>query len=435
MNEIKISVILPVYNVKSYIREALDSIINQTLKEIEIICVDDGSTDGSLAILQEYQEKDARFLIISQENQGAGAARNLGLDRAKGKYLLFLDPDDFFELKMFQSLYEQAEKTNSEITICQFQGFNHLQQSFYPMEGAFVKKNIPDKEVFSWNDFPRHILSTFSVVVWNKLLLREFVVREGARFQETFRVNDVYFVACSMVKAKRITTVSEVFVSYRTNMCSDSRKRTETYPLSQYQAFFSIFNMLEKEDPEIKDYFVPFALKHILASYDKMKSYEGKKAVYDKIHLDMEKDFALYSLPSSYFQPTLLERYDKMQKLCYEAYLYETLEQERIDKAKTYLRYLAENCDSLCFFGSGFNGQLYLDFFRQYQIPFPKLFCDNNKALQGSVQDGIPIVSFQEALEQFQDLSVIITVPFAYQEIYRQVTEKIPEHRVFFISL
>ena len=95
MNEIKVSVIIPVYNTENYLRECLDSVLAQTLREIEVICVDDGSTDNSLNILKEYQNKDTRIVVLTQENRSAGAARNYGLSIAKGKYLSFLDSDDF----------------------------------------------------------------------------------------------------------------------------------------------------------------------------------------------------------------------------------------------------------------------------------------------------------------------------------------------------
>ena len=91
----KISVIIPVYNVEKYLRECLDSLLNQTFKDIEIICVNDGSTDGSLNILNEYASKDSRFIIINQNNQGLSAARNNGLNVAKGDYVAFLDSDDY----------------------------------------------------------------------------------------------------------------------------------------------------------------------------------------------------------------------------------------------------------------------------------------------------------------------------------------------------
>ena len=93
--EVKVSVIIPVYNVEKYLRECIDSILNQTLHELELICVDDGSTDGSLEILQAYEKKDNRVTVLTQHNQGAGAARNKGLQIAKGEYLSFLDADDF----------------------------------------------------------------------------------------------------------------------------------------------------------------------------------------------------------------------------------------------------------------------------------------------------------------------------------------------------
>ena len=98
----KVSVILPVYNAGKYLHQCMDSIVNQTLKDIEIICVDDGSSDNSLEILRQYAEKDERVKVIAQANGGAGAARNNGLRAATGEYLSFLDSDDFFELDMLE---------------------------------------------------------------------------------------------------------------------------------------------------------------------------------------------------------------------------------------------------------------------------------------------------------------------------------------------
>ena len=97
---IKFSIIIPVYNVEKFLRESLDSIVAQTFKDFEVICVNDGSTDNSLEILKEYANNDSRIKVISQENQGQGVARNNAIDIAQGKYLLFVDPDDFIESNM-----------------------------------------------------------------------------------------------------------------------------------------------------------------------------------------------------------------------------------------------------------------------------------------------------------------------------------------------
>ena len=121
-HSIDVSVILPAWNVSPYLRQCLDSIVSQTLTNIEIICVDDGSTDGTLDILREYAEKDSRILVIHQENQGAGAARNNAMRYAKGKYLSFLDSDDFFEPDMLEKSWEAAERNNADIVVfgCDF---------------------------------------------------------------------------------------------------------------------------------------------------------------------------------------------------------------------------------------------------------------------------------------------------------------------------
>ena len=107
----KISVIIPVYNGETYLAQCLDSIIGQTLKEIEIICVNDGSKDRTQQILEKYAEKDSRIQIISQENGGAGAARNAGLRIARGEYLSILDGDDFFEPDMLEKAYKKAKES------------------------------------------------------------------------------------------------------------------------------------------------------------------------------------------------------------------------------------------------------------------------------------------------------------------------------------
>lgn len=114
----KISIVIPVYNVEKYLRKCFDSILNQTFQDFEIICVDDGSTDKSLEILQEYKRKDDRFIILQQRHAGAGAARNHGIKLAEGKYIQFLDSDDYFEPNLLEEMYTRAEKSGAEITVC-----------------------------------------------------------------------------------------------------------------------------------------------------------------------------------------------------------------------------------------------------------------------------------------------------------------------------
>ena len=115
----KVSVIIPVYNVEKYLSECLDSVVNQTLKDIEIICVNDGSPDGSAAILEEYAQKDNRIKVITQENRGLSEARNSGLKIASGEYIAFLDSDDYIDLKFFEQLYKRGIESNSDVVVCE----------------------------------------------------------------------------------------------------------------------------------------------------------------------------------------------------------------------------------------------------------------------------------------------------------------------------
>ena len=120
----KVSIIVPIYNVEKYLRQCLDSIVNQTLKDIEIILVDDGSTDSCPSICDEYASKDKRIIVIHKENAGLGAAYNTGLDIAKGDYIGFVESDDFIELNMYEELYERAVQTGVDLVKCNFYDYD-----------------------------------------------------------------------------------------------------------------------------------------------------------------------------------------------------------------------------------------------------------------------------------------------------------------------
>ena len=137
--EIKVSVVVPVYNAQAFLEQCLDSILGQTLEEIEIICVDDGSADESGDILEEYRKRDSRVAVYHQKNQYAGVARNLGLRYAKGKYVIFWDSDDFFEKEALELLYKKAEEDQADICICGARKYNQETGMVYPAGEYLVK--------------------------------------------------------------------------------------------------------------------------------------------------------------------------------------------------------------------------------------------------------------------------------------------------------
>ena len=210
-----VSVVIPVYNVEKYLGQCLDSIINQTLKDIEIICVDDGSTDNSLKILKEYKEKDNRIKILTQKNLYAGVARNTGLKAATGKYLSFLDSDDFFESEMLEEMYKKAEKDNSDIVMCGWHNYNNNLQKVVNDIKIATKYLI--KSPFSPYDFQKELFDICKPNPWTKLYRHSFFKENNLYYEDCICCNDITCICLSMVLAKKISIVDKCFIYYRNN--------------------------------------------------------------------------------------------------------------------------------------------------------------------------------------------------------------------------
>lgn len=217
----KVSVIVPVYNVENYLRECLDSIVNQSLEDIEIICVNDGSTDGSMPILEEYAQKDDRILIVNQDNRGAGAARNNGLQYAKGKYLSLLDGDDFFHKDMLKTAVERAENLNAQIVMYRTQQYFEKDSRYVSCPWTIKSELLPDKHVFSANDIEKNIFYAILGYTWDKLFLTEYVKSNNFYFQEQPVFNDAFFVYTALLKAERVTLIDQC-------LCFQRKRRAMT---------------------------------------------------------------------------------------------------------------------------------------------------------------------------------------------------------------
>ena len=218
----KVSVIIPVYNTERYLRECLDSVLDQTLRDIEIICVDDGSTDGSPEILREYQAKDERITILTQEKSNAGAARNLGLSVAVGEYLSFLDSDDFFELTMLEHMYACAQNRNADIVVCEMKIYYEDSGESVPVKWHIRKDLLPTKTVFSFFDIKRNAFRCFVAYVWDKLIKRDVVIENHLWFQSQPVYEDTVFIDKAMISAKTITVLEEYLVYNRRRSAKDS---------------------------------------------------------------------------------------------------------------------------------------------------------------------------------------------------------------------
>lgn len=233
MSSVKVSIIVPVYNVEEYLVKCLDSLINQTLREIEIICINDGSTDNSLEILQAYAQKDNRIIVVDKENEGQGIARNLGISIARGEYIGFVDPDDWASLEMYEKMYNQAKELNSEIVVCNF-------IKYQDWNGAYWKHNFwsqaTDDYKYETLEVPSGVnidkkLVYKSLIVspcysWNKLYKTEFLRVNDIKFSVARCFEDVIFIIDSMHLAKNISYIDKDFYVYRLRMTSTLRSLT-----------------------------------------------------------------------------------------------------------------------------------------------------------------------------------------------------------------
>jgi glycosyltransferase involved in cell wall biosynthesis len=215
-DDIKVSVIIPIYNAYDYLRPALDTVVDQTLREIEIICIDDGSTDRSLDIIKEYQKADERVRIVTENNAGVSTARNKGIIRTRGKYIIFLDADDFYEPTLLEDMYEMAERESLDITVSLYDIYNNKTARFSPPIEEDHGDIYAQGNVTSKNEFPNFILQSVSGYVWNKLFRAEFIKDKELTFApELYVFEDIHFVCTALSLANRVGRVEKTLVHHR----------------------------------------------------------------------------------------------------------------------------------------------------------------------------------------------------------------------------
>lgn len=273
----KVSVIVPVCDVESYLRKCLGSLQKQTLTDIEIVCVDDGSTDGSRQILSEFANGDIRFRVFCQERKGAGAARNRGLQEARGEYLAFCDADDWMRPKLLEEAVNAADSARADVVVF---GVRHvaspktrLYQIWRPptREGAFRAIELGDKAFVS-----------FMWSVWNKLFRREAVRAAGVRFQEIPRVNDLFFAMANIAVAERIVTLRTAGYCYRHDRIGNLCSRQDEFPEAGLDAWGELKRYLEGRS--LYDVFAKALVRGVLTSVSNTANMLTRPEVMETFH-------------------------------------------------------------------------------------------------------------------------------------------------------
>lgn len=303
---------MPLYNVEPYLLACLESVAAQTLREIEIICVDDGSTDASLAVARDFAKRDSRVKVLRQKNLGAGVARNKGLAIAKGEYLSLLDSDDIIEPQMLVTMYTRCLEKDADIAICRIDQYDDKAKKFIPTDLGFKRHYFCAADPFSYRDMPAYIFNAFHNCAWNKLIRRSLVVKNKLLFQDTKRTNDLLFTCSALVCAKRITLVDSVLLHYRVNTGVSLQSTNEKTPLDFLYAFSSLKEYLVKKKlfDFLRQSFVNHALSGCMYNLSSIKNYGAfaelyaalKESYFDKF--DIGKDDRSY-----YYSPALYDEY------------------------------------------------------------------------------------------------------------------------------
>lgn len=301
----KLSIIIPVYNVEKYLPKCLGSILEQPFKDLEVICVNDGSTDDSLDVLQKIKKNDDRVVIIDKKNEGSGIARNIGLSTAQGEYVYFIDSDDWLEDDVLARIIAKADELQTDILV--FGGLSYYNGK--GQNGAYSKNKLPKKyfgKVVSAKDIKKDIFK-FPSTAWTKLYRRSFLIKNEIKFQNIRAGQDQLPFFHSMITAERIAILPENIYCYQKNREGSVTSVKKKKSFSPIYVFYGIEEMLEKTGMK-EEYRNIFVNKY----FSKATSWLGK----------FDKDL----------KPQYFEEYSKLLKHVQEKYgLYKNFHPEITD--------------------------------------------------------------------------------------------------------
>ena len=231
----RVSVVIPIYNNEKYIRETLTSLKEQTYTSFEALCIDDGSTDNSSKIIQEYEAIDQRFHYIFQKNSGAGSARNNGLSRAKGEFIAFLDGDDLYNSNFLSRMIEALDKTHADVSICERESFNSKDNRTVSIGTKYNR--FDEGSLYYTHELVNGFYNLVSVVCWDKMYRHSFLRKNPYLFQNLRHCNDVAFVCSTMAAAETVCFVKDSLVRYRIGTGTSTQDKAVKHPLCAMEAF------------------------------------------------------------------------------------------------------------------------------------------------------------------------------------------------------
>ena len=299
-----VSVIIPVYNAAPFLHQRIESVQKQTLQNIEIICVDDGSTDASFRILQEFATSDHRMSVYQCKHKNAGFARDYGMNRASGKYIIFLDADDYCQPNMLETLFITAEKRKADVVVCRTMNYSESTGKKSRAVGAIKDAYIPNTKngVFSYRDCPEKIFQLFVAWTWDKLYRFSIIKENGLKAQHLQAANSFAFCCGVLVKAKRIVVVDRYLCVQRRDVQTSITKQLNIAWNCGYLASLKLKTDLESWGlyDKLKISYQNIALHNLVWYLSKLEEFPDiYEKLYKKIHGQYLRDLDLVNLDKS----------------------------------------------------------------------------------------------------------------------------------------
>ncbi len=432
--EIKISIIMPSFNVVNYIRECMDSVVNQTLKEIEIIVVDANSTDGTFEILKEYEAKDSRVHILIDDKASTGYANNKAIDFAKGKYIGIVETDDFIRLDMYEKLYQIAEDTGCDIVKGDYDSFSGDGD-----KRRYVKHHLAPTKAYDRVLYPKKDNEIFEYVMfnWAGIYNHKFLIENDIRHQETkgasFQDNGFFFLAYSY--AEKVFFVRESFYRYR----RDNPNSSINNPNKVF-CMCDEYDFIEKKLKTTSDVWdrvkYPYLKRRYGACSWTLK--KVKKDYRDDLIARMQADFQ--RLISSYDEIDLIqskrEYQEEMKALLYNPDEYKSIVFRKQERFETNICRLVKLLQKyrVIIVGCGERGTR-LECILHSRGIMVATFADNNALLSGENWNGISVLPLSDAVENSENDYYVITPQKEKKRIKKQLLELgVNNQNIFFYN-
>lgn len=298
-----VSVVIPVYNIAPHLPQCLDSVLGQSLSDLEVICVDDGSTDESPAILARYAAADSRIIVVTRENGGPGAARNTGLEQARGRYLIFLDSDDWFEPDFLARMVGRAEETGADVTICRAVEFDTHTGKELPSEWMLKTAFLPTEMVFSPGDVAEHLFQFTYGWPWDKLYRTDFVQENRLTYPSLPNSEDLVFVFQSLAVAGKVSVLDQVLVHHRVNRKTSVSNSLGRNPDVPAKALFTLRDCLKQRGlyEQYQRSFLNWAMEFLLWNVANIPGTQVQRIYFIQLKREWLPRSGIGDYPKSYY--------------------------------------------------------------------------------------------------------------------------------------